>query len=401
MTDLAFIESSEFNEFIKNNKDANTMQLRLKKFNNLSFDLEFALQQIECRKKATGKIPELAEKLIYPTQVSIEQATSEALAKFHANLFAEQKTVLDLTCGLGVDDYYISEKVESVTTIDINPTVADIAIRNFRELGRNNVTVHCQDSEAFVKTNSKHFDACFADPSRRLGGDRNQRLYSLTDCVPSIQEVLPKLQETVNFIIVKASPMIDLTKTIKDFPGITDVWILSVKNDCKELLFKIPFTTEQPHNDTSIHAINFDTEGIQEFTYTFGTAEKCPEQTPEAGKYLYVPNASIMKVGAFNQVSKAYGLSIISQNSHLFLSNNYLADFPGRKFQIAHVFSLSKPDMKSLKALTDAANISCRNFPLTPEELRKRLKLKDGGNCYIFATTTANKKNILLFCEKR
>ena len=146
MTDLAFIESSEFNEFIKNNKDANTMQLRLKKFNNLSFDLEFALQQIECRKKAIGKIPELAEKLIYPTQVSIEQATSEVLAKFHANLFAGQKTVLDLTCGLGVDDYYISEKVESVTTIDINPTVADIAIRNFRELGRNNITVHCQDS---------------------------------------------------------------------------------------------------------------------------------------------------------------------------------------------------------------------------------------------------------------
>ena len=256
MIDLAFIESAEFNEFIRKNKDANTMQLRLKKYNDLPFDLEFALQQIDCRKKATGKIPELAEKIIYPTQVSIEQATSEVLAKFHSQLFAGQKSVLDLTCGLGVDDYYIAQQVETVTTIDINPTVTDIAIRNFKQLGRNNITVLCLDSEVFVQHNSKHFDACFADPSRRLGGDRNQRLYSLSDCVPSIQDVMSKLKETVNFIIVKASPMIDLTKTIKDYPGISDIWILSVKNDCKELLFKIPFDNAPSNEDILIHTIN-------------------------------------------------------------------------------------------------------------------------------------------------
>lgn len=400
MIDLAFIESAEFNEFIRKNKDANTMQLRLKKYNDLPFDLEFALQQIDCRKKATGKIPELAEKIIYPTQVSIEQATSEVLAKFHSQLFAGQKSVLDLTCGLGVDDYYIAQQVETVTTIDINPTVTDTAIRNFKQLGRNNITVLCQDSEVFVKNNSKHFDACFADPSRRLGGDRNQRLYSLSDCVPSIQDVMSKLKETVNFIIVKASPMIDLTKTIKDYPGISDIWILSVKNDCKELLFKIPFDNAPSNEDILIHTINFETEGAQEFTYSFGTSEKCSELTPDEGYCLYVPNASIMKAGAFNQVGKAYHLSIISQNSHLFLSEKHLPDFPGRKFQINQIFTLSKPDIKRLKATTDTANISCRNFPLTPEELRKRLKLKDGGSHYIFATTTANKKNILLLCEK-
>lgn len=400
MIDLAFIESAEFNEFIRKNKDANTMQLRLKKYNDLPFDLEFALQQIDCRKKATGKIPELAEKIIYPTQVSIEQATSEVLAKFHSQLFTGQKSVLDLTCGLGIDDYYISQHVETVTTIDINPSVTDIAIRNFKQLGRNNITVLCQDSEVFVQHNSKHFDACFADPSRRLGGDRNQRLYSLSDCVPSIQDVMSKLKETVNFIIVKASPMIDLTKTIKDYPGISDIWILSVKNDCKELLFKIPFDNAPSNEDILIHTINFETEGAQEFTYSFGTSEKCSEQSPNEGYCLYVPNASIMKARAFNQVGKAYHLSIISQNSHLFLSEKHLPDFPGRKFRINQIFTLSKPDIKRLKATTDTANISCRNFPLTPEELRKRLKLKDGGSHYIFATTTANKKNILLLCEK-
>ncbi len=193
--------------------------------------------------------------------------------------------------------------------------------------------------------------------------------------------------------------MADISQTISDFPGITEVWILSVKNECKELLFKIDFpqTAKQPQ----IHCIDFVANEAIEFTFKFEDKSiSIADGTPHPGQQLFVPNASIMKAGAYDIVADKFGLIRLAANSHLYLSDittNH--EYPGRVFSITNVLSLSKPDIKKIKSSVKSANISCRNFPMKPDDLRKRLKIADGGNDYIFATTLADNSKVLILCH--
>lgn len=395
----SFIDSPEFKSFFDEYQTADTMTLRLKQFSGLPFDKDLATTQIECRRKARKKIPELADKLAYPTNVSIEQCSSETLAKFHAGLFAGCDKVVDLTCGLGIDTFYISQQVRSIVSVDAAETVVAAARHNMSRLGRNNVKPVCSRAEDFLKDCPDDvFSAAFIDPSRRTTDDRASRSYAIKDTVPNLDTIIPSLERRCQFIVVKASPMVDITQTITDFPGITEIWVLSVRNECKELLFRIDFP--QRKADMQIHCIDFTKDGVRDFS--FNKQDRRGEVSnvqPTRNQYLHVPNASIMKAGAYDAVACHYGIGRIAANSHLYVSDSPIPEFPGRQFTICEVLSMSKQDVKRLKSITATANIACRNFPLSPDNLRKRLKLSDGGSYYIHATTLADNSKVLILCQ--
>ena len=399
--DFSFVDSPEFISFAKKHAAANPTQLRLKAFKGLPFDKNIAITQIACRKKAVKKIPELANRIVYPAEVSIEQCTSEILAKFHASLFENCTSVADLTCGLGIDSYYISQVAGKVASLEANPEIANAATFNFHRLGRHNIDVrHCR-AEDFLETSCDTFSAMFADPSRRTANDSHSRILAIRDTMPDIATLLPKIKDKAKFIIVKASPMADVSQTVKDFPEISDVWILAVRNECKELLFKFDFKSID--KERLIRTINFEQDSIQDFSLRYGNENLIVEnRTPQQDDIIALPNSSIMKAGGFNQLCKAYSLTQISSNSHIFICNRQTQtkDFPGKTYKIIQIFTLSKADIKKLNKTIDRANISCRNFPLSPDELYKRLKIKTGGSAYIFATTTDRGEKILLLCKK-
>lgn len=395
---LESIDSKEFNAFLEQYGSSDPLKLRLKKFSGLTFDLDFAITQISCRQKARRKLPQLGERLIYPTAVSIEQCTTEPVAQLHGTLFAGCRNVYDLTCGLGIDAYYIAQNVRRLTCCDINPDVAATARHNFSRLGATNIEVECRDA-VDASLNLSGYDACFVDPSRR-GETASTRLYSFADCTPHLQTIVDNIRSTVKFIVVKGSPMVDIAQTIKDYPGTTDVWIVSVKNDCKELLFKIDFTTSGAEPPT-VRTINYESDRVETFATRYSAdPETLTYAHPQEGKRLLVPNASVMKSRQFNQLAEAYGISKISPDTALFVGDTAVDDFPGKQYVVERILSMSKPDLKQLRTLYPAADITCRHFPLTPAELRKRLKIKEGGNVHIYATTCYDNRHVLLVCRR-
>ncbi len=397
--DLSFINTEEYKNYIARHINDDANRLRLQKTANMPFDVSFAILQIECRRKMTHKLPSLSDKIVYPTGLSTEQCTSERLAEFHASLFNNCESVVDFTCGLGIDSYFIATQASRLTSIELDPAIANVAQHNFKSLGAQNITVINTDAETFAQNSTEKFTAGFIDPARRSKSDKNKRLYGISDCSPNLGKIIRQMHDKLQFLIVKASPMVDITQTLHEYANISDVWVLSLKNECKELLFKIDFS-DATNMRPIIHTLDFESDTTHEFSTHQFSAPATGTTPIKPGDFLYAPNASILKAGIFNEVCHHFNLGKIADNSHLFVSSIINGGFPGRIFEIVDCFSLSKPDTKRLKEQINTANITCRNFPLKPEELRKRLKISDGGDNYLFATTTADNKRILLLCTK-
>ena len=391
--------NAEFYEFIKKNADCDANKLRLKKMSNFPFDIELAITQIECRKKIKKKLPDIYNSnFLFPSILSTEQCTCEIVAKFHAEIVGNIGNMLDMTAGLGIDDYYISKCSTQITALELNEDIADISRFNMASFAPNITVINC-DSVEYITNYAKSFDAIFIDPARR--GDNNCRLFGIKDCVPNIIPLLPKIKEHTNILYVKASPMIDLTESLKELQCVTDVWVVSLKNECKELFFKIDFTIETEHL-TTIHCVNFISEqDKQELSYTYEPNAKCGiDYANEIKSYLYEPNASIMKVGAFAPVVKKFDIEKIADNSHLFTSNVFHPDFPGRVFKVINTYPFKDKILKPVLHDVRQINVSVRNFKISAENLKQRLKLKDGGDKYLFGTTLCSGEMIVIICEK-
>lgn len=380
--------------YVAANDGADTLKLMLKSEPDLPFDKRFAVMQIECRKKAKNKIPELLanERFLFPKAISAEQCTHQQVAKFHASLFQPTDSVLDMTMGLGVDSYYISQRVASLKAIELDEEIAAAGAHNYA------FTVVNADSVAWLAQTDERFDAVFIDPARR--GDGGARLYGLADCAPDVLSILPTIKAHAKRLYIKASPMIDVTQSMRDLaPHLTDVWAVSVKNECKELFFEVDFGAECA--DVQLHALNFEAGGKQEFAVdSAALAVEGSYGSPSAGQYLYEPNASVMKIGAFAALTRQFPIQQIAKNSHLYYSDDFVEDFPGRKFVIDSIIPFSGKEAKAVGKQHKQLNIATRNFRLSPDELKKRLKVRDGGDCYLFATTLANAEQVLLLTRK-
>lgn len=383
-------------EYVRRNAGADTLKLMLKSEPGLPFDKRFAIMQIECRKKAKNKIPELlaCDHFLFPKAVSAEQCTHEQVAKFHASLFLPTDSVLDMTMGLGVDAYYIAQRVASLKAIELDEDIAKIGAHNYS--GR--FAVMNADSVRWLADTDEHFDAIFIDPARRGAG--GARLYGLADCAPDVLGALPLIRQHAQKLYVKASPMVDVTQSVRDLsPHLTDMWAVSVKNECKELLLVADFAAEP--TGVRLHALNFDASGEQRLTVMSEELEAEGEYgEPAVGQYMYEPNASVMKIGAYTALTRRYAVKQIAKNSHFYISESDVADFPGRKFQIQAIVPFSGKEVKHLGKQYGQLNVAVRNFRLSAEELKRRLKVRDGGEVYLFATTLRDGEQVLLLTRK-
>ncbi len=372
--------------FIREHLNDDTNKLLLRKNIPSDVDVKFAVQQIEGRQKAKEKLPALANcpDFIFPSTLSMEQCSSEFTAQYKSQLF-EDKIVIDVTGGLGVDSYYISQRAANVIYVEKNAALCDVAQHNFTSLGAKNITTHCDDGIKFLHNTSHYFDAIYLDPARR-DGNKN-RVVRLADCEPNVLEYLDFLFEKTNCVVLKASPMLDITQSLRELKYVREVHVVAVKNECKELLFICKKDEPQP----LVKCVNIQqNDEVQVLSYTMEEEGSAVVQyAHQPLRYLYEPNVAVLKAGAFKLLCARFGVEKLHPDTHLYTSENLIHDFPGRAFEVQQVFALSEADLKnSLPEMQ--ANIAVRNFPMSVADMRKKYKIKDGGNVYLFAATLYN-----------
>ena len=387
-------------DFIREHAEADVRQLALRKLKNPEVDPMYALEQIAGRQKARIKIPSWAVKdgIIYPPHLSMEQCSSEQTARYKAGIAGKGELFVDLTAGFGVDTAFIAEGFQRVVSVERQERLCQIAAENHKRLGLKQIEVICGDGIAYLHQMS-HADLLFMDPARRdaYGG----RTYDISDCEPNVLELIGEMTEKADRVMLKLSPMLDWRKAVEDLQSIggrqvfvNEVHILSVANECKELLLIVSRDEKPLH----VYCVNND----DVFDYLAGQLRQpliCSRITKPC--FLYEPNASLMKAGCFGEISERYQLAQLDDNSHLFVADRVIPDFPGRCFVVEQMTSMNKREMKQALAGITKANIAVRNFPLSVADLRKRLNIKDGGDVFIFATTVANLGHQLFICRKK
>ena len=409
-------------EYIKQHRNDDIYRLALTKVPE-GVDLQYALSQISAYQTLSKKVPSWAEcdELIFPRQLSLEQSSSELTARYKAELIREfigsdNYQHIDLTGGMGIDCYFIAQYASQSHYIEQNPELCTIAQHNFAYLNPN-ISVHNTTAEEFLNIlspcfketsptggvglstlNSQLSTLIYLDPARR--GDHGQKLVSITDCQPNVIELLPQMFALTDKVVVKLSPMLDITRAINELSHIEKLYVISVNNECKELLLLI---NKECETDTEIYAVNIDNKGNKSDILK-GTIPSESQigisHAHEVGSYLYEPFAAHLKSGLYKTIAQQYGVEKLHQHSHLYTSNTLNNDFPGRKFQVKEVIPFDKKSAKTLFKSLQKANITTRNFPLTVNELRTQYKIKDGGETYIFATTLYDDSKVLIVCKK-
>ena len=382
-------------DFIHIHAEADVRQLALQGTKNPEVDLTFALEQIAGRQKAKTKLPSWAavDGIVYPPHLSMEQCSSEQTARYKALIAGKGTLIVDLTAGFGVDMAFMSQAFQKAIYVERQAPLCAISSENFKLLGLNHIEVICVDGVGYLHQ-LEHADLIFLDPARR--DNHGARTYGIADCTPNVLELRDELLKKADRVMLKLSPMLDWRKAVEDLGHVNEVHIVSVDNECKELLLK----EEKP---LKLFCVNNDQvfEGDQgDWLNERSIAEIRVLDPMSSQAYLFEPNASIMKAGCFTLLEQRFNVSQLDKNSHLFVSDKDCSDFPGRRFTIEKTTSMNKRELKTALAGIDKANITVRNFPLSVAELRKRLKLKDGGNLYLFATTLADGQHQLFLCRK-
>jgi len=387
-------------DFIREHADDDVRQLALRGTKQSEVDLSYALDQIAGRQKAHVKLPSWAsiDGIVYPPHLSMEQCSSEATARYKASIAGKGALIVDLTAGFGVDMAFIAQGFQRAVHVERQPQLCAISSENYRLLGLNHVEVVCGDGVEYLHQMT-HTDLLFIDPARR--DEHGGRTYDIADCTPNVLEMLDEMLEKADRVMIKLSPMLDWRKAVADLRKVSEVHIISVENECKELLLEVK--SDSP--SLRVVCVNLLSEGNQECFEFDALHPSLPSSTFHfsllTSRFLYEPNASIMKAGCFGLLEQRFGAVQLDKNSHLFVSDQEIAGFPGRAFVIEKWTSMNKRELKAALADIDKANITVRNFPMSVAELRKRLKLKEGGEVFIFATTIANKGHQLLVCRKK
>lgn len=383
-------------KWIKEHRNDDTTKLRLsyrKKYDASIY--EYAIMQIECRKKAAKKLHNTLKspQFIFPTTLSAEQCTSDDLAEFHSTLITEGETILDMTAGLGVDAFHLAQKAKYVTAIDLNEDVAEALSINAKALNITNFTGINADSVEYLKNSTEHFDTIFIDPARR--GDGGKRLFALADCQPNVVEHLELIKQHCDKLIVKVSPMLDATQVLRELPKTTELYAIGTRQECKELVAVIDF--KNPTSTPILHCITLsDCENRFSFTHHEEAKAKSTFEDINTEIYLYEPYPCVMKMQPFKILSQKYNTSKLHSHTHIYSSKNYIPEFPGDCYKIEHIYPFSSRIIKEVAKDYPRANIAVRNFILSAEELRKRLKIKDDNKYRLYGVSIANGDRLLI-----
>lgn len=386
--------------FIKTYLDHPMRELVLKKRDQPFVDYPFALQQIQVRQKAKYKLPEWSSniQLVFPPALSLEQSSSEMTAAYKSNLFSGS-VLVDLTAGFGVDGIHLSQKFSTTILVEKQKELCEVLEHNIEALKIQNISVIHQDAENYLKNvefpDPKNI-TFYLDPARR--GKRGEKLFDITDCEPNILTIKELLFQKGNCVILKLSPMLDLKRLILMIPEIREIHIVALQNECKEVIAVCKKVMEQ--SDIIIHTSNISIQKEEQFHFKLKEEmEEIPVIASQLSGYLYEPNSAIMKSGGFKTIGNRYHLQKVDYHTHLYISDTFISNFPGRSFQIDAVFGMSKRELKVHLQKGEAYNLSTRNFPMDTETLKKKLQIKDGGERYLFATLW-NQKHLLILCHK-
>lgn len=445
-------------DFIRQHQEEDVRQLAFLGSKYPEVDMPFALDQIRGRQMARTKLPRWAsiDGIIYPPHISMEQCSSEMTAMYKAELTArllnpeiygfvtegtvgskfaknndaigknEKVSFLDMTGGFGVDFSYIAARlgVKSMY-VERQAHLSEAAKENFERLGLKNAIVKNGDGVEVLHQLEQPLQLIFIDPARR--DDAGNKVVSLQDCTPDVTLLQDEMLEKSDFVIIKLSPMLDWHRAASELRCVREVHVVSSANECKELLLvlskhslafvSLPSpailaanSSQEPSlqifcvNDAQVMSYEEGVESPVQIASEDVLKEFASKNEPQGNEsmplYLYEPNASLMKAGCFGEISSRYGVKMVGKNSHLFVGDKLMFDFPGRSFHVKAISCFNKKALKRQLSGIAKANIATRNFPLSVAELRKRLKLKDGGNTYLFATTLSDESHVLFVCEK-
>lgn len=382
--------------FVRQHANADVHKLLFTKHKELTDEeLKLAIQQIDGRQRVKKKLPTWASNLdvVYPIHLSLEQCSSEETAQFKADLVSGNK-MIDLTGGFGVDTFFLSKNFKEAIHIEQNAELSAISAHNFKALNRLNVLcLNMSAEEALREVDS--LDLIYIDPARRdeYGG----KIVSIADCTPNVMELQELFSSKTKQALIKLSPMLDITQAVRELTHVTDVYVVSMRNECKELLIKTDYSSQKVNN-ISIHCVNLLADNRRE-TFDFDMIQNNSQEivyTAHIEEYLYEPNASVLKAGGFNSLALSFNFKKLHPNSHLFTSNECIENFPGRIIKVEGTYGFDKQSLKGLKTELKQANLIIRNFPSTPETLLKRLKIKEGGESYLYATTAYDNTKVLI-----
>ena len=401
--------------FIENHLHDDIRQLALKKI-PADVDKILAISQIEARQILSKKVPSWAENqnLIFPKHLSIEQCSSELTAKYKKKIFethcgASQQpdtgvlhnTFVDLTGGLGIDSYFLSENFRTAYYVENQKELCDLAENNFRVLGRK-INVVNTDAESFLENhscNSCNSWCIFVDPARRDA--LNRKMVSLHDCSPDVVELQGKMLSVAGHVLIKASPMLDISLICNELKNIKEIHVVSVKNECKEILILLERGFEGKIKFVCVNLRQNEQDLHDEFCCLEDDERNAvPSFAVTIRKYLYEPDSSLMKAGVFKLVSQHYKIDKLHTNSHLYTSDNLIPDFPGRVFEVVGFAPFNKKVRKDLLKDVNEAAVATRNFPLSANDLRKNLGLQESDDTFVFGTTMRGDKKVIILCKK-
>lgn len=386
------ILNDETQQFIDDNLKSDITKLILKGSPFEGISVQELANQIIAKQKSEKKLPTWfsAKNIYFPAKISIEQTSSEITAEYKSKLISGD-SIIDITGGFGVDCFYFSKQFKEVVHCEINSELSTIVKHNYQQLKVENITTFSGDGISFLKTIRTNFDCIYIDPSRR--NDIKGKVFLLKDCLPNVPENINFLFSKTKQILIKNSPILDISSAINELKFVKEIHIIALNNEVKEVLFLLE---KDYQKDIQIKTINLKKDGSQ--TFNFSLKEDVTSEYSEPLTYLYEPNAAILKSGGFHQISKKLEVYKLHQHSHLYTSKN-LIDFPGRVFKIENIISYDKKKLAKLVP-NKKANITARNFHKSVAQVRKETKIKDGGNIFIFLTTDLNNKAKLIISKK-
>ena len=390
--------------FIENHFSEDTDKLLLKYHSQMveEIDYLYCINQIKLRRKFADKFPSfvLRKDFLFPLSLNLEQSSSEHTAAYKSMLLNDGESLLDLTAGFGVDDIYFSKKAKKIVCVEQNKMLVDLLSYNFECLQAKNYFCVNADSEEYL-LNAENFDVIYLDPARR--DENKNKVFEIEASQPNVLKLIDVLQSKAKRIILKLSPMMDLKQIENAFKNISDIHIVSLKNECKEILVEIVNNSVEEINYHCVDIKSLSFEG-EEFFLCFNKIiqrknkiiqrNNLPIQRVE--KFLYEPNVSILKLGVFDALIDKYDFKKLHRHSHLFTSENRIENFEGRSFEVLEERNASPKALKDIKQ----ANITVRNFPQTVKEIRNKTKITEGGELYLFFTTIGNEEKTCIVCKK-
>ena len=397
----------KFYEWVDAHISDNISALRLSTHSKHDIDYDAAITQIECRRKFGSKLNNTlasAPRFFFPSVLVGEQATSDLLAAWHSSQMPQGMTAVDLTAGLGIDVFHLSERASEVTAVELDSSRAEAIRHNAALLKADNVEVINADCIEFIDsciTKGRRFDVAFIDPARRAAD--GSRVYALADCEPDVVAILPKLRQMCRLLLVKASPMLDITHTINALP-VKPLYIAAVgtPTECKELFFLIDFESQLP--EPGIEAVTLTPSGAINFSFLRSKEDAAAMPSPaspvKAGDYIYEPYPAMMKLDAFKLIADTFGLNIFHPNTKLYYSPSAVDAFPGKRYKVIEVMDYASKIIKRFRSRYPAVEVAVRNFGIGADTLRTKLGVRDAGPLRLYGLSDASESKLLVLTQE-